>query len=145
MKTIELTIHRASIEFGCDHKSLAKWLVEAGHTLTRGKQFSLQEIHKAIAGDLEHERIRETRERANLLERERKQKDAELVSLEEVAQLVNPILLACRQRLNSLPSECASMVNPTDPSHAQTQLQAWVERNLPLIREALPPCPRKTQ
>ena len=88
--------------------------------------------------DLYKEQARLTKADAELREIELAQKKSEVVTLDEVATIANPVLLACRQRLNALPTEAGARCNPTDPLFAQQQLQAWVDRTLPLIREALP-------
>ncbi len=96
------------------------------------------ESYAELRAEQIRQQTRESKARAELLEMERKEKSGELVSLTEVAALVNPILLAVRQRLNAMPSELANLVNPTDPVHAQQQAIAWVERALPIIRAELP-------
>lgn len=137
---------------GRDRRTLDKALVHVAPARTDGarKLYRLADVEQALeargGGDsyteLRLEQIRqqtrETAARAELLEMEKKEKAGELVLLTEVAAIVNPILMVCRQRLNAMPSELANLVNPTDPVHAQQQAMAWVDRTLPLIRTELP-------
>lgn len=100
----------------------------------------LQAHHKTQSGtseDLLSAKVDETRARAALLEMEKRQLDGELVKLDEVQRLISRVLLPIRQRLNALPAECASQVNPTDPVFARQALQRWVDESLPMIRAKL--------
>lgn len=100
----------------------------------------LQTHHKTQSGssaDLLAAKVDETRARAALLEMEKHQLEGELVKLDEVQRLISRVLLPIRQRLNALPAECASQVNPTDPVFARAALQRWVDESLPMIRSKL--------
>lgn len=136
---------------GRDPKTLGKALVGVKPAEGSGsrKRYTLADAENALESrggttysDLRAEQIRqqtrESKARAELLEMERSQKRGELVPLPEVSAIINPILLSARQRLNALASEAGSKCNPTDPQHAERVLSEWVERSLPLIREAVP-------
>ena len=135
--TKQTATHAAKV-FGMDPKTMVRLLRDAGHEIAQNRKFSLQEVTGALTGDLEKERIRETRANADLKELELKEKQGELVSLAAVQEMMNTAMLPMRQRLNALPSEMASKTNPTDPEHARAQLNQWVDQALPLIREQLP-------
>lgn len=131
---MKLTIYKASSEFGVDRKSLARWLSEAGHDVEKRKEFTLREIHKAIAGDLRTERTREARERANLLELDRKEKSRELFPWNELEPWMDKRFTAIRQRILAMPAQLGAKCNPTDPAFAQAQCDQWVKEFLPLLR-----------
>jgi phage terminase Nu1 subunit (DNA packaging protein) len=132
------TVHKASIEWGVDRRSLAKWLSQLGLEVTAGKKFHTRDISRAIMGDLDYERTRDTRAAASIRELELAQKREELVSMPEAQAMYTAALLPVRQRLMAMPSECCTRANPTDPLFAQAALQQWVDAALPTIREKLP-------
>jgi hypothetical protein len=132
------TIHKAAAEWGVDRRTLAKRLTGAGLKVERNSQFTTQEITQAIVGDLNSERIRETRARADLLELERREKQRELVSLTEVQKMIFESFQPIRDQMNALPSQAASRCNPTDPALARQALEEWLRTVLPLIRNELP-------
>lgn len=147
------SINALSEELRVDRRTLKKHLAGVAPAKVEGKSklYRLADVKRVIDGEVGsnltltelrieqvRQQTRETKARADLLELERKEKLGDLVPLSEVAAIVNPILLAVRQRLNAMPSELSILVNPTDPQHAQQQAMAWVERVLPMIRESLP-------
>jgi hypothetical protein len=141
---------------GADPKTIKKAIARAElkplATTDRGfHRYSLDEVKAVLEGrgdgsnyaELRAEQIRQqTREsqaRADILEMERQEKRGITVTLEEVQAMYAQVLLPVRQAFLSMPSECASKCNPTDPAHAQAALQAWVDgRAFPMIREQLP-------
>ena len=135
------TIHQASIEFGVDRRSLAKWISQLGIDVKAGEKYHTKVIHRAIAGDYEFEKTRLTRADADIREMDREVQRGQLVSLEQVARILNPIMITVKQRLDALPSEAGSRCNPTDPAHAEQQLRDWVDRTRPQLRELLPKPP----
>ena len=135
---IKWTLLRAATEFGVARETLRRGLRQLAIDVETDATYTTKQIFTALAGDLKTERIRETRARADLLERERREKDRELVPLAEVLSMVNSSHLPIRQRLNSLPSEMCKRANPGDPQLAHDALQRWVDESLPLIREGLP-------
>jgi phage terminase Nu1 subunit (DNA packaging protein) len=132
------TIHKAAIEWGIDRRTLASRLSEAGFDVERGAEFHTQEITRAVVGDLERERTRLTRADADIREMEKRQKEGELVDLQEVLDLIRRACLPISQRLRSLPADMATRCNPTDPVLAREALQRWVDDSLPLIRSQMP-------
>lgn len=135
---MKLTIYEASREFAVDRRTLTRGLAERGITVKPGAKYTIKQLHDAIAGDLEYEKTRLTRADADLREMDKLEKKHILVPLSEVADIVNPILLTVRQRLNNLAAECGIRCNPTDPALAEQQLNDWVARTLPMVREKLP-------
>lgn len=138
------TATTAAKALGIDPKTMNKRLRDRGHEIGQNRKYTLAEIVAAYLGDLEAERIRETRANADLKELELRRESGELVSMDEVQSMMNKVYLPMRQRLNALPSEMAAKTNPTDPEHARAQLNSWVDQALVLIREQLPkPIPEK--
>lgn len=135
---IKMTCNEAAKEFGMSPAALKRHLVQAGQDTERGKKFTIREILRAVQGDLKAEKTRETRERANLLELERMEKEGELMPVEEAQKLIRNAFVPVRQRLLALPSEAATRANPSDPVLSRTVLQQWVDDSLVLIRESIP-------
>ncbi len=131
------TILRAADECGVPREAVRRGLRAAGIEPGEDGRYTTRQIFQALHGDLEAERIRETRARAELLEMEAEEKRRTLVSMEEVAKLYANALVPIRQHLNALPSECATRANPADPTHARNALAEWVAGVLPKIREAI--------
>lgn len=135
---IKLSLEHASIAFAVSKETLRRGLIALDAETGVGILYPLRTIYRALTGDLDAEKTRETRARADLLEMERKQKQGELVPMSEVDRLYTDALLPVRQRFLALPAEAATRCNPTDPTCAREALQQWVDDALPMIREKLP-------
>ena len=135
---IKLTLEQATAAFAVPLETLRRCLRGLGCETGRGVLYTIHTIYRALAGELDAEKTRETRARADLLEMERKEKQGELVSMSEVERLYTEALLPVRQRFLALPAEAATRCNPTDPQCAREALQQWVDDALPMIRERLP-------
>lgn len=135
---IKMTCNEAAKEFGMSPAALKRHLVQAGLETEKGRKFTIREILRAVQGDLKAERTRETRERANLLELERREKEGELLPMEDVQAMIRNAFVPVRQRLLALPSEMQARANPSDPQLARAALDQWVTDSLSLIREGLP-------
>lgn len=134
---IRWTLLKAAQESGVTRETIRRGLRRDGIEPGPDGCYSTRQILQAVHGDLEAERIRETRARAELLEMEAAEKRRTLVSMEEVAKIYANALVPIRQHLNALPSECATRANPADPTHARNALAEWVAGVLPKIREAI--------
>jgi len=132
------TVSKAATEWGIDRRTLTERLKAIGLDARKGVKFHTRDISRAVTGDLEQERILETRERRLALERDRLEADGDLVRFEGVNRLYTEACLPIRQRLLALPAEASSRCNPSDPKHARDVLQRWVDDALPLIRKDLP-------
>lgn len=135
------TVTNAAREFKADPLTIQKGLNQMGKRVERGAKFSTLDIVHALFGDLELEKILETRERRKLLEKENAEKDRVLVNLAEVQELTNQTFLPIRQRLISLSSECGPLCNPSDPKLAFDVLENWIRESLPFIRDRMPKPP----
>jgi len=134
---MRLTVNRASTELGIDRHTLTTRLKKIGLDPRPGRTFSLREIVRAFVGDHEQEKILETRVRRELLELEKAKADRTLVPLAEAEEILNNCLFPIDQRLAALPIEAAPLCNPSDPQLARAELQRWVDRNRPKIRNGI--------
>ena len=115
-------------------RKLVRGELEVGDGIT----YTVAEVHRALVGSLEAERIRQISADADLKELERLEKLKVLVPRAEISELIRSVLLPIRQRLLALPGEMAAKVNPADPLLAQRELDRWAGASLPMIREAMP-------
>jgi hypothetical protein len=134
--TPTLSLRDAAKTFGYPTMTLARKLQAKGIDTSKG--LTVLQVHTALMGSLDAERIRETSARADLLELERQEKQRDLVPLAEVQQLISDAFLPVRQRLMALPAEQCARCNPSDPQLARESLDRWLTDSLPLIRSALP-------
>src|SRR4051812_32080008 len=112
---IKWTVLAASIEFGASRDTINRGLHANG--VAAKKTYTTKEIFNALnGGDLESEKIRETRERANALERENRIADAELIPLADNLAWQEKTLLPIRQRILALEGTMAQRCNPIDPA-----------------------------
>lgn len=128
------SVNKAAIEFGVSRETIDKGLTRLGVKGTRGDTYSTKQIHEAIAGDFRHQRTRREAAAADRLEMENARTKRELIPLEENLAWQNKVLLPIRQRLLSLSGLMASRCNPSDPAHAQSQLDAWTRESLTILR-----------
>lgn len=132
-----ITLAAAAYEFAIPRATLRRKLNAAGIPIGDGELYTVAQIHSALMGSLESERIRETRARADLLELERSEKQRDLVPMGEVDTILVSTHLPIRQRLMALPSEAAARCNPTDPQIAREALDRWVTDSLPMLRAGI--------
>lgn len=137
------TLLKAGTEFGCSRETIRRGLAANG--VAEKKTYSTREIHRALAGDLKSARAREAMANAKLKEDVLAEREGVLVEMAEVERLYGEALIPVRQRLLSMPAECATRANPTDPQFAREALQRWVDEALPIIREKLPKVSKKTK
>ena len=113
--TITLSLDRAAEEFDIDRRTLAKLFSSAEIQPASPDGYTLLQVHRAIAGDLEAEKIRSERAKADLLEIELAEKRGSVVEVETVKELGAKVMLAVRQKiLNSahlLPEEKDELLN----------------------------------
>jgi hypothetical protein len=96
-KSIRWTLENAGSEFGCDSKTLASRIKRAGITAGKDGMFSTRDIAAAVFGDIESEKLRETRHRANLLEIEEQEKRRESIPAAQVLELWSATVIALKQ------------------------------------------------
>ena len=102
-KHLEWTLERAAYEFGMDRKTLSKRVTALGiEPCYKGKGskerfYSTAQMAQAVFGDLEAERIRETKENADKLALQNAKARAELVSTEVVLRVYANLAVTVRQ------------------------------------------------
>ena len=129
------TIRNAAMEWGVSMETVTRGLRGNGlHDVgKRGRTYTTREIDSAIHGDIDAERLRETRARADLLEIDRRERERELMPRSEVEGYFAECWLPIRQHLMGLP-QLASRVNPTDPEFARPQLKNWMDSVLQMSK-----------
>lgn len=132
------TLYQAAREWNIHRETLAKGLVAIGETIQKGRKFHTRLVTRAVIGDLEAEKILETRERRKNLQFDRLEKEKRLVDVEEASKLFSEILFPIRQWVLALPASACSRCNPADPQLAREALQRIVDDALPLLRQELP-------
>jgi hypothetical protein len=90
-------INRAASEFRIDDETLSKRLKALGVTPGPDGMFCTYDIARAATGDLQRERIRETRHRANLLQLQEGKARGEMLDAEAVCQVWASYLVHVRQ------------------------------------------------
>jgi phage terminase Nu1 subunit (DNA packaging protein) len=120
ISSIRLTIDRASSEFCVDRRSLQRSLSEAEIQIGEDGKYSIRQIHLACAGNLEAEKIRETRHRANILEMEEAEKRGTLIDAEAVKALGEKVFTAIKSGI------LASSLLPDEKDDLLKQLQPMV-------------------
>lgn len=98
-KALRWTLDNAGSEFGCDSKTLASRMKRAGISPGKDGKFSTREIAAAVFGDIESEKFRETRHRANLLELEEQEKRRESIPTGQVVEAWSAIVIAIKQAI----------------------------------------------
>lgn len=123
-KFVRLSLDEAAAEFAIDRRTLRRCLNEREIVEGPDKKFSILQCHNAIGGDLEAERIRETRHKANLLSMEEDEKRGVLVNVAEVKQVLEKICVGVKavvQASHLLPEEQDDILK-----HLQSSIgEAW--------------------
>ena len=90
-------------------------------------------------GDAKAQRLaqqtRRDKAQADLLELQRRQREGELVTMEEARNVIRQYLGPMRDILTTAPMALAARVNPSDPELARMQLETWSEDNMRKLRE----------
>lgn len=89
-KRLDWTIERACYEFGINPRTLSGRLKQAGTDPDAAGHFTTKQIVQAIYNDLESERIRETRSKADLNEQEFRKRQGLLVDVDEFSREWEP-------------------------------------------------------
>ena len=102
-----LTMEGAATEFGVDRATLAGACKRADCLPGPDGRYSIIQIHRVIAGDLEAERIREKKENADRLAMINEQMRRNLLPRAEIERHWSNQILICRQKLLSLGNRIA--------------------------------------
>jgi|GEM_PF-3373810 len=101
LKGVRWEVTQASVEFDLHKATLSKRLKTAGIEPGEDGKFSTKQICAAVFGDMDGEKLRVERHRANLLEIEEKEKRNELVSVAAVDRVWRSYLIATRQHVRN--------------------------------------------
>lgn len=115
-------------EIDVDPATLGRLLRAAGHELKPKKLWPARAIAAAMGNDLRVARTREVRARADLLELQVRERKADLVPVETIAQVIAKILRDLRGPLDAMPREIAARCNPADPELAGRVIRESVSR-----------------
>lgn len=136
-QAITWSLNSAAIEFGTSRTTIRKGLRRNG--VPTKPTYSTREILMAIAGDLEFERTRVERARADRMEMDLRRKRGETLDVATVNRLLTElVVLPLRERLLALPTTLDVMCNSGSPETARGALKEWVSETLKLLREKIP-------
>ncbi len=96
-KVVRWTMPQAASEFDIHAATLAKRIKTAGIEPGTDGKWSTVQICAAVFGDMDSEKLRETRHKANLLELEEKEKRRQLVPIDDVGRVWDSVVIALRQ------------------------------------------------
>ena len=96
-KALRWTMSEAASEFDLHAATLAKRIKTAGIEPSTDGKWSTVQICAAVFGDMDSEKLRETRHKANLLELEEKEKRRQLVPIDDVGRTWDAVVIALRQ------------------------------------------------
>lgn len=100
-KRIRWTVTHAAMEFGVHPQTLTSYLAKTNQEAGKDRKYSTHQVHAAIAGDLNSEKIGETRAKRQLLELEYEQKMGRLLDAEilfkAIADWASVIVQAVRE------------------------------------------------
>jgi hypothetical protein len=128
------TIFSGSSEFEIAEVTLRKYLVAAGHEISKvksgkgGNKFTTLQIHKALAGDKEAAMTRKLQAEADEQERENRVANGELIAVEKAAQIYGKKLQAMAQMLDSMGSQLdSSLAAESDPVKCRSIINNYAE------------------
>ncbi len=98
-KALRWTMAEASSEFDIHRDTLAKRIKTAGIEPGKDQRWSTVQICSAVFGDIDSEKLRETRHKANLLELEEKEKRRQVVSIDDVGRTWDAVVVTVRQAI----------------------------------------------
>lgn len=102
-KSIRWTIENAAAEFGINPRTLSARLKQSGTVPGDDERYSTKEIAAAVFGDLERERIRKTSAEADEIEKRNRERDGELVDVNEFAKEFDAAAVECVRIIESSP------------------------------------------
>lgn len=95
--SVRWTVAAAAVEFGLDDLTLTKRIKTSEIVPGADGKFSTRQICAAVYGDMDGEKLREVRHRANLLELQEQQLRRELVPVADVQRVWGAVIVAIRQ------------------------------------------------
>ena len=95
--SVRWTVAAAAVEFGLDDLTLTKRIKTSEIVPGTDGKFSTRQICAAVYGDMDGEKLRDVRPRANLLELQEQQLRRELVPVADVQRVWGAVIVAIRQ------------------------------------------------
>ena len=140
---MKMTLTQAAQEFQSSQETLRKRLVAAGHEIPKGnpgkkgRQFTVLEIHHALAGDKEAAMTRKLQAEADEQERENRVANGELISVEQAAQVYGRKLGSMCQMLDAMGAQLDSrLAAATEPVECRKIINEYCESVKKSGREA---------
>lgn len=127
---IHLTQEAAATQLGVDATVLRRGLIDLDVDAKGKKTLPLRTWVKCITGDGKAERIRLTREHANLMAINRLRVAGEVADMADVKRFFGAVLTSFRGAVLEAPSALSYQLNPADPVHAELILREWAVRTL---------------
>lgn len=119
---------------GTDRRTLERQLIKSGYVLKAGEKIEAKAIDRARVGEMSEAAIRLKNAQAEDQERKNRIADGEMIPLSDNLAWQDKVLMPIRQRLLALAGTMGHLCNPTDPKHAQDQLDRWTNETLPMLR-----------
>lgn len=135
--------------FEVNHVTLTKKLKDMGRETSRGQVFTIKEAFDALTQtvnleeELTRERIRKTREEADLLLLKRRQEEKEVVQLAEAIELSLRPIKPIAGMVKDMPDRLASRCNPGDPALARGALEKYAREISKKIDQICKPSKKK--
>lgn len=136
-KSMSFPVSVLADELGVSHETLRRGLRGLGVEVGHGRRYTIKQAFSALQSDLKAERTRETRARADLLELERREKEASLVPMSTARAVLVDVLTPLRTEMISCPATLAARCNPGDPEIARVTLEAWARETLQTFADAV--------
>lgn len=137
MLTIKLSVYAMAQELGVAEETLRRKLREIDVKVEKGKRITIKQAFAALHSDLDAERTRETRARADLLEMERKEKEESLVPMATARKVLNDVLGPLKIEMMSASATLSSRCNPGDPELARIAIADWARQTLQNASDAI--------
>ena len=131
---ISHTLSAWATAFDMESRTLEKALTRSGYEFKPKQPIPAKAIRNAILGDKEAAEVRLKQAQAEDQERKNRIADGEIIPLSDNLAWQDKVLMPIRQRLLALAGTMGHLCNPTDPKHAQDQLDRWTNETLPMLR-----------
>lgn len=137
MKPLKFSIHVLAGELGVADETLRRKLRDLDVAVGHGKKITIKQAFAALHSDLDAERTRETRARADLLEMERKEKEQSLVPMATARKVINDVLGPLKVEMLSASATLSARCNPGDPELARIAIADWARQTLQNASDAI--------
>ena len=130
---LDYSLAAISVALGSSRETVRRRLAAKGH---KGPRYSLRQIVEAWQPtSLQEAKARREAAEARIKEVEADAAEENSYSRADVEELIRAPWLFIRQSILQMPAELCHKVNPSDPQHALSHLEGWVNRTLAAARE----------